>query len=91
VSGFWPVGILSFGISDHTRNYRELKLSIDLFKVKAHDKDIYNNRADYLASIAHQDIDNLILDINYHNIESIKWIPTWNNIVIEKIFGNSLR
>jgi hypothetical protein len=24
------------------------------------------------------------MDINYQNIEALKWIPTWNNIVIEQ-------
>jgi hypothetical protein len=26
----------------------------------------------------------LILDLKYENINNVKWIPTWNNIVIEK-------
>jgi hypothetical protein len=54
---------------------KKLKLSIKLEKVKAHDKDIYNNHVDYLASEAHKVIDELILDVNYYNIESLQWVP----------------
>jgi hypothetical protein len=37
---------------------------------------------DYLATEAHKNIDDLILDINYQNLKSLQWIPKWNNIPI---------
>jgi hypothetical protein len=61
-----------------------LNISVELYKVKAHDTNIYNNRVDYLAAAAHLNVDNELLAINYQNIETIKWIPTWNNIVVEQ-------
>jgi ribonuclease HI len=63
---------------------QKLRISLELFKVKAHDADVYNNRVDYLANAAHLKVDNELLDINYQNIDMLKWIPAWNNIVIEQ-------
>jgi ribonuclease HI len=37
-----------------------LNISVELFKVKAHNQDIYNNRVDSLASLAHQHIDDML-------------------------------
>jgi hypothetical protein len=62
---------------------KELKLCVEIEKVKAHDKDVYNNYVDYLATEAHKKIDELILDIKYQNVESLRWIPKWNNIPID--------
>jgi ribonuclease HI len=50
----------------------KLKILVELFKVKAHDTDVYNNRVDFLATSAHLNVDNELLDINYQNLETLK-------------------
>jgi hypothetical protein len=60
-----------------------LQLDIQIVKVKAHAD---NNRYDTLTNIAHTKFNELILDLKYENTNQIKWIPTWNDIVIEENF-----
>jgi hypothetical protein len=37
-----------------------------------------------MAQSAHDNYFNLALDIRHENVEGLRWVPTWNNIVIEK-------
>jgi ribonuclease HI len=61
-----------------------LNLEIELIKVPAHKDNYLNNLVDSLAQSAHNNFFNLAVNLRYENIRGLSWVPTWNNIVIEK-------
>jgi exonuclease III len=63
---------------------RLLDLEIELVKVPAHRDNYFNNLVDNVAQSAHNNFFNLAINLRYENVRSLNWVPTWNNIVIEK-------
>jgi len=70
----------------------ELKLQIILHKVKAHEGNHFNEIADQKAQVTEKTIKKgKLIKINYKNIESRSFIPTWEEIPLELPLKQTLK
>ncbi|CAB4478541.1 unnamed protein product [Rhizophagus irregularis] len=68
-----------------------LSLNITLFKVQAHAEDIYNNFVDQQVARIHDEVDLHSINIRNQPLQLIRYIPSWNNVIIEKPLRKFLR
>src|SRR5213078_3440119 len=61
-----------------------LNLHVDLHYVKAHSGNIWNEYIDEHVKLAHNDDSTSVITLTAKNLNTLKFVPRWNKIIIEQ-------